>query len=522
MYINEDSYLYKMMHKYSPKEKQNELNKRINILLVDFSKIDSIEKLEAFCKKYKTSTHDLSSVDFIINTIDYNRNDDYQVVNIKSLVFLTNNIFMFNFFNEKETNFHLKPMGWYINGNTKNTHDMSYEDLTNLSLYLFMYGEIKPFDNNLKMINYIYTNYPSKDNEYILTSLVVNYLNRSRIETPGIIDCLDLIIKNKIKNDSLNFFIEENIEEYVQNKNTFKKMAQITGINIFQEKILANMLTNSDYFKKCIDHFGYQKTDTLFSQIYNLKELKRKHRYPDFKELPNNNLSEILIKQRVLSSNNIEILYILDEKNLLNNIIKKDTEFFNKLFFDCYYDSKNNDIYKLIDFLEKKYNYHYLFFKTENNKIVIDKFNTSDSFNKKEFINYNINKNSSIPENVFKDLFSQSLYYKDSDLVDSFFRNNRLKDNDELYKILLLKVGDDKRKKSLNSTEGLDFLNYLFSQDFKELYSINIDQKEEIKILKERKPSKKSDMIDLIIEKKIIIDSLSVNNSNYKDIKRRL
>lgn len=105
--------------------------------------------------------------------------------------------------------------------------------------------------------------------------------------------------------------------------------------------------------------------------------------------------------------------------------------------------------------------------------------------------------------------------------MNAFFKNNKLDNNNQLYEILLTYLNTDKRKKSLNNNEGMEFLSYLLSENFKNENNININNENTIELLKNRK-SFNNNVIDAFIEK-IILDNCFLENKNeIKIIKKRI
>lgn len=348
--INTESHLYKLMDKYSIKEKYNELYKRNLLLIKDFANIQNINLLNDFCKKYKTNKEELSKIDFLINTIDYNRTEDIQIINIKLLALLTNNHFMLDWFLKEDSEFYNKPLGININRNNSN---MTSKDVINLCCHFYnaFYSEINNSDSVLKRYLKSALDIFKENNNQIqfFVEIVINYLNKSIIEDENILESLDIMLEKKIKYSSFNCFIEEKASNFIGNKKTFEKMCEIVDFNIFNDKCLLEMLKNEDYFEKALNKFGYKKLDKIYSLIYNAKQLNK---YRTATE-SNDNLQEIIINTSSINiSNKINILEILEKNGELKNIINKDNQFLNRIFLE----SKSNRIltqnnYNFLDYL---------------------------------------------------------------------------------------------------------------------------------------------------------------------------
>lgn len=523
--INENSYLYNFMDKYRIKpyilsKKSLELNKKILILLKDFAHIINMDSLDDFCKKYKTEKENLSQIDFIINLSGYDSDEKIQIVNIKSLVLITNNSFMLDLF-EKESPFcYIHPLGINVNKNPKNNNNMTQKDFLNLC-YNFDNKDHLFIQNYLKSILNLVKN--NNINEEILIDVLINYFNLYKIENETILDLLDILIEKKVKNPILNNFLEKNAAHIIKKKKMFEKFCEITDANIFTNNVLlVHILNNNDYFKKCLNKFGYDKLDEIFSALYNDKILNKNQSNHTVKD----NLKEILIIAPVLLSRKIDVLKELEDKGELKKIINKDNDFLNRIFLECkFHKLLSKDNYDFLTYLEKEYNYYYMLSNYNTNSdintinLITDKIDLNENFSEKDFLLYILNQSSPIPDQVFINILNQCCFSKNKGIINGFFKNNRLKSNNQLYEILLTNLNTDKRKKVLNNEEGIELMSYLLSNDFKNENNITLSNKEIIEIFKKRRKSIYKNVMDAFVENFILDNYFSKDINHSKDIK---
>lgn len=484
--------------------KSNVFDKYSLELIKQISQIKSQDAFDLFFSSYNTKSLTLSLArtlspmrTSLISTHEYNINimpflfhnmDLYQIIKSKDPQILSDKIDSFN--HEFSSIFSSILAITRLNDDILNRETLN-KNILQTTLDLFYQKEVS---------------------SQFVADIAVSFLLKNHESTPEIMEILSIFEEEE--NETIIHFIEDRIPDYVYFNDIFEKMVKIADINIYQNKdIMEKTLSNPLLLEKYIRYFGFEKFDTLYSElIYDKNSADFDNRFATEQEL-RTTLTDELIREYKSS---LDFISALHNTHTLDKILKENPDFISR-YLNRFYESDtvHYDVKPVLDMLKAKYQVSYHFYTIDKNtgntkfKDIKEKNNL--------LLEYVIKHNlSEISEYTFDHILKSAMNIQLNDIVDLIFENKSAFSPDQIYLKMIDFFGKDKRIKFYTQPEGLTYLQTLLSEDYRTSKKISLSEKEINNALNQKtlfESAGNAIISKFILERQIILENKKLNNN---------
>lgn len=503
------------------KENNRAGHKRSFNELVDiFSQINSQEDLDFFCQKYKINTEDLQHkyIPYNFNLIEGSSdtekyNEPNEFISFIYLSFISKNKYMVNHFSKLYDNI-------YKDAPFEKKQNNSSSEVTYNFFDAFLSASAVPLSSLNIKTTFTFDNFMNSieddklDQSDITSRIFLAYFENQYIADDSKLRFFELYTQNIIpQNDDIDSFVNKNISFYLHERKLGFLLFDFYKPDIINDAdLISKIHLNPNIFNKALEQYDF---DFLSERYELLKESYSNH--------PND---KSLIRHIATSyKDDFSMLLHLDKQGSLEKIIKNDDQFLNTFFYyavQSFYipESEQKESMNMVfDMLKTKYNYEYYGSAESSNTM----FFAPGKKAKESLILHHIFENNlnNMPDKNFQHFLKDFINTDKFNYIDIMFNNpNKKISNNELYLSVLEIFGADKRIKFFNSEAGLNQLNILLSNYFKDKHNISTTYEQMSEALKNK--TEQQNELGSFISRFLILESMGSDHTHKKTIKNRL